>query len=76
MSGFDSAIKDLVTNETLVYGGFSAGSCVAAQTLKGIELVDDPEQMPEGYDKAHKDSPYTDRLTDFAQTSILIKTIM
>jgi dipeptidase E len=51
MSGFDSVIKDLVTNETLVYGGFSAGSCVAAQTLKGIELVDNPEQIPEGYDK-------------------------
>lgn len=51
MSSFDSAIKDLVTNETMVYGGFSAGSCVATQTLKGIELVDNPEQMPEGYDK-------------------------
>jgi dipeptidase E len=50
-SGFDRAIKDLVINETLVYGGFSAGSCVAAQTLKGIELVDDPMQVPEGYDK-------------------------
>lgn len=51
MSGFDTVIKDLVAHETLVYGGFSAGSCVATQTLKGIELVDSPEQMPEGYDK-------------------------
>jgi dipeptidase E len=51
MSGFDTAIKDLVANETVVYGGFSAGSCVATQTLKGIELVDNPGQMPEGYDK-------------------------
>ncbi len=51
MSGFDRFIKDLVANETLVYGGFSAGSCVATQTLKGIELVDNPKQMPEGYDK-------------------------
>ncbi len=50
MSGFDSIIKDLVASESLVYGGFSAGSCVAAQTLKGIELVDNPEQIPEGYD--------------------------
>ena len=51
MSGFDEIIKDLVTNEAIVYGGFSAGSCVATQTLKGIELIDNPEQMPEGYDK-------------------------
>lgn len=51
MSGFDTAIADLVASETLVYGGFSAGSCVATQTLKGIELVDNPEQMPEGYAK-------------------------
>ena len=51
MSGFDEIIKDLVTNEAIVYGGFSAGSCVATQTLKGIELIDKPEQMPEGYDK-------------------------
>lgn len=50
MSGFDRVITDLVANETLVYGGFSAGSCVAAHTLKGIELVDNPEPMPEGYD--------------------------
>lgn len=51
MSGFDKVIKDLVASETLVYGGFSAGSCVAAPTLKGIELVDSPDQMLEGYDK-------------------------
>lgn len=51
ISGFDNAIKDLVANEALVYGGFSAGSCVATQTLKGIELVDSPDQMPEGYNK-------------------------
>lgn len=50
MSGFDHIIKDPVINETLVYGGFSAGSVVATQTLKGIELVDNPKQMPEGYD--------------------------
>ena len=35
----------------LVYGGFSAGNCVATQTLKGIELIDNPVQMPEGYNK-------------------------
>lgn len=51
MSGFDNAIQNLVRSEILVYGGFSAGSCVAAQTLRGIEHIDNPEQMPEDYDK-------------------------
>jgi dipeptidase E len=51
MSGFDIAIKELVASESLAYGGFSAGSVVATQTLKGIEPVDNPEQIPEGYDE-------------------------
>ena len=50
MSGFDKVITDLVENGSLVYGGFSAGSVVATTTLRGIELVDDPNQVPEGYD--------------------------
>lgn len=50
MSGFDIAIKELVADETLVYGGFSAGSCVVTPSLKGIDLVDNSNQVPEGYD--------------------------
>lgn len=50
LSGFDDAIKELVSSDVLVYGGFSAGSCVATQSLRGIELVDDAVQVPEGYD--------------------------
>jgi dipeptidase E len=49
-SGFDQIAPALVQSEQLVYGGFSAGAVVAAKTLKGIELVDDPKQLPEGYD--------------------------
>ena len=33
----------------MVYGGYSAGSCVAAPDLKGIHLVDDPGTIPDGY---------------------------
>lgn len=33
----------------LVYGGYSAGSCVAAPDLEGIHLIDDPEVIPDGY---------------------------
>lgn len=48
-SGFDSLITDLVNNDAIVYAGFSAGSVAATKTLKGIELVDDPKQVPQGY---------------------------
>ncbi|MGH8178822.1 MAG: Type 1 glutamine amidotransferase-like domain-containing protein, partial [Steroidobacter sp.] len=33
-----------------VYGGYSAGSCVLAPSLKGIEVVDPPELVPTGYE--------------------------
>jgi dipeptidase E len=44
-SGFD-----LIQDGALVYGGFSAGAVVATPTLKGIELVDDPHEIPDGYE--------------------------
>ena len=49
-SGFDQVAPPLVKQNRLVYGGFSAGAAVATQTLKGIELVDNPTQVPDGYD--------------------------
>lgn len=49
-SGFDGVITDLLHNDAIVYGGFSAGGCVMGATLHGIELVDDPHVVPEGYD--------------------------
>ncbi len=35
--------------DRLVYGGYSAGSCVAAPDLEGIHLIDDRGIIPEGY---------------------------
>lgn len=34
----------------LIYGGYSAGACVAGPDLRGIDLMDDPDDLPEGYD--------------------------
>jgi peptidase E len=34
------------------YGGYSAGSCVAGPDLQGIDLMDDPAVLPEGYPPA------------------------
>ncbi|MGC1176436.1 MAG: Type 1 glutamine amidotransferase-like domain-containing protein, partial [Candidatus Saccharimonadales bacterium] len=48
-SGFDKVIVPLVENDTIVYAGFSAGAVVATPTLRGIELVDDKDTVPEGY---------------------------
>lgn len=49
-SGADILLKELVSKNRLIYAGFSAGAVVATTTLHGIELVDDPNEVPEGYD--------------------------
>lgn len=49
-SGFDHIIAELLREDALVYGGFSAGAVVATPSLKGIEIMDDPQQLAPGYD--------------------------
>ena len=41
-SGFDQFLKENRNNDTFVYAGYSAGVCVLAPTLRGIDLVDNP----------------------------------
>lgn len=51
-SGLDSILKRYVAEKErpdFVYAGYSAGVCVLPPTLKGIDLADDPEFIPEGY---------------------------
>jgi len=48
-SGFDKLIIDMLKDDSIVYGGFSAGNCVTGETLHGIELVDNPNDTAEGY---------------------------
>ena len=50
-SGFDAIAPGLVWAERLAYGGWSAGACVAAPSLRGLEHMDDPETLAEGYDR-------------------------
>jgi dipeptidase E len=50
-SGFDEAIVPLLQADKIVYAGYSAGSCVAAPTLIGIELMDQPEVVQQVYKK-------------------------
>jgi dipeptidase E len=42
LSGFDTLLPEMLREDALVYGGFSAGACVLSPSLKGIELCDDP----------------------------------
>lgn len=48
-SGFDNLIKEKVNDPDFVYAGYSAGSCVTTPTLHGLEIVDDPITVPNGY---------------------------
>lgn len=50
-SGFDIVAKEKILSNELVYGGFSAGAVVAAPSLRGIEIDDEPENIPDGYPK-------------------------
>ncbi len=49
-SGLDVFLWDNLDRTDLLYVGYSAGICVAGPTLKSLELVDDPNVVPEGYD--------------------------
>ncbi len=40
-SGLDAVLHERLREDTVAYGGYSAGACVAGPTLRGIELVDD-----------------------------------
>ena len=51
-SGLDDLLPDFLARDALVYGGFSAGVCVLAPSMRGLETVDDPATVPEGYDPA------------------------
>jgi dipeptidase E len=51
LSGFDTIIKGMLAADQIAYGGSSAGSCVTAETLRGIDQGDrpHPEDVPSDY---------------------------
>ncbi|MFI6522307.1 Type 1 glutamine amidotransferase-like domain-containing protein [Spirillospora sp. NPDC050679] len=44
-SGADRAIVELLREDALVYAGYSAGACVLAPDLHGLEQCDDPREV-------------------------------
>lgn len=51
-SGFDTIIWDAVARDEIVYAGFSAAAVIAFKSLEGLELTDNPNEVPAGYDPA------------------------
>ncbi|CAG9250358.1 putative Dipeptidase E [Paraburkholderia unamae] len=51
-SGFDVVIADLLERDRIVYSGFSAAAVVASSTLRALDHVSDPTEVPPGYDPA------------------------
>lgn len=45
LSGAENEIARRVRDGRLVYGGYSAGACVASTSLRGIETADDPADV-------------------------------
>lgn len=52
LSGFDQFFPTLMARKDFLYGGYSAGICVLSDTLKPIDIVDDPNNFP--YQEIHQ----------------------
>lgn len=48
-SGLDQYLLRRRGDDSLVYGGYSAGAVVVTPTLNGIDLVDPPDTVADGY---------------------------
>lgn len=49
-SGFGMLIKKLIKDDLIIYGGESAGASILGGTLEGLDIVDDIDEVPLGYD--------------------------
>jgi dipeptidase E len=50
-SGFDKVVTRALSRDEFVYAGYSAGAILAGPTLRGTELMDEPDLVPDGYDE-------------------------
>jgi dipeptidase E len=48
-SGFNMLIKSALARDEIVYAGFSAGTVVVSDSLRGLDITDDPNDVPSGY---------------------------
>ena len=47
--GFDTLIRAALARDEVVYGGFSAAAVIAYRSMRGLEITDDPIEVPAGY---------------------------
>lgn len=50
LSGFDEYLKTIENNEDYLYAGYSAGICVLAKDMHGLDVCDDATINPYGID--------------------------
>ncbi len=50
LSGFDNFLKTKENDPNFLYAGYSAGICVLAKDLHGLDVCDDPNVNPYGID--------------------------
>ena len=50
LSGFDEYLKTIENSSDYLYAGYSAGICVLAKDLHGLDVCDDPNINPYGID--------------------------
>lgn len=48
-SGGDTVLREVLDKDALVYAGYSAGPCVLMETLRGLDVVDDPDEVRRTY---------------------------
>lgn len=48
-SGFDTWLQNNKGNKDFVYAGYSAGICILSPELKSIAMIDEPYNVPNGY---------------------------
>jgi dipeptidase E len=51
-SGFDTIITEALARDTHLYAGFSAAAVICYRSMRGLELTDDANDVPDGYDRA------------------------
>lgn len=51
VSGLDKVLQNRLADDSLVYGGSSAGSIIATPSLHGTELGDDPREISKHYSR-------------------------
>lgn len=51
LSGFDQYLKEISTNPNYLYAGYSAGICVLAKNLQGLQTVDNPNENRYNYNR-------------------------